>query len=248
MTYRIFCDFDGTVAMDDVTDVLLEAFAAPCWRDIEARWRAGHFGSAECMARQVALMRCSRDALDQALDRVCIDPGFRSFVNFCERIGASLTIVSDGLDYAIKRILERARITSLTIIANRLLFVNDGRYAMLSPNAAPNCASSAGTCKCAATTRFDDTRPAVLIGDGRSDFCVAGVVDFVLAKNALLDFCRAHAIAHAAFSDFSEVPSLLADRFPAATLTAGRGDSHALGRIMNSKGGRTGAELRCGTS
>jgi two-component system, NtrC family, response regulator AtoC len=36
MGYRIVCDFDGTIATSDVTDVLLEVFAAPGWYDIEA--------------------------------------------------------------------------------------------------------------------------------------------------------------------------------------------------------------------
>lgn len=209
MAPRIYCDFDGTITIDDVTDVLLEAFADPAWREIEAQWQAGLIGSATCMARQVAMMRCGRNALDEVLDGIRIDPGFPAFVAFCRYANASLTIVSDGLEYAIERILVRAGIVDLPIIANRLLFLSERRHAMLSPHASPSCSSAAGTCKCAEVDRADRLGPTILIGDGRSDFCAAGRVDFVLAKDALLDFCRARRIPHAAFSNFQEIPDLL---------------------------------------
>ena len=115
MTHQIFCDFDGTISSCDVTDVLLEAFADPGWREIEAQWQAGTIGSAECMARQVALMHCTRDALDYALDSIVIDPGFADFVAFCRRIGASLTVVSDGLLYVVERVLASASIIGLAM-------------------------------------------------------------------------------------------------------------------------------------
>jgi len=205
----IFCDFDGTVAAGDVTDMLLAAFAGPSWHEIEAQWEAGAIGSAICMARQVALMKCSRVALDAVLDGVAIDPAFPAFVAHCQSIGASLTILSDGLDYAIARILARARVTSLPIIANRLLFLDEERHAMVSHHIAAACRSGAGTCKCEAAAQLGGAGLSILIGDGRSDFCAARAVDFVLAKDALLRFCRAQGIAHVPFSDFSQVPNLL---------------------------------------
>lgn len=209
MTHRIYCDFDGTIAHADVTDMLLDAFADPGWREIEDQWRAGLIGSATCMARQVALMRCTREALDTLLDGISIDAAFRDFVTFCHDIGASLTVVSDGLHYVIERILARAQISGVPIVANKLIFLNEGRCAMVSPYSSPNCRSAAGTCKCAAARDENPSGLTVLIGDGQSDFCVAKEVDYVLAKDALLEFCRSESIPHESFSDFSELPGLL---------------------------------------
>ena len=205
----ILCDFDGTIAPCDVTDLLLEFFADPGWRDIEAQWQDGTIGSAICMARQVALMRCSRQALDRVLDAVPIDPGFCGFVEYCRVLGTELVVVSDGLDYAIHRILARAGIHGLEVRANRLLFLNKERFAMVSPHAADNCASAAGTCKCTSVVRRDECR-TILIGDGRSDFCAARAVDFVVAKSALVDFCKSEAISHITFESFAEIPAILA--------------------------------------
>lgn len=214
MAYRIFCDFDGTIASRDVTDMLLEAFAAPAWREIEAQWQAGLIGSADCMARQVALLSASRPALDRLIDTVEIDPGFSGFVAFCRDHDIELTVVSDGLDHAIARILARAGLGDLPVIANRLLFLPQDRHAMLSPHAWPGCRSAAGTCKCrvAGAGSEKDRRTTILIGDGRSDYCVAGIVDLVFAKAGLLDHCRANGITHLPYRDFAEITQLLAER------------------------------------
>jgi 2-hydroxy-3-keto-5-methylthiopentenyl-1-phosphate phosphatase len=44
---RVFVDFDGTISLEDTTDVILERFADPEWRKVEAEWLAGIIGSRE---------------------------------------------------------------------------------------------------------------------------------------------------------------------------------------------------------
>ena len=223
MTLRIYCDFDGTVALGDVTDILLETFAHPSWQAIETEWRSGQIGSATCMARQVELLFCTKETLDRKLDEVGVDPAFAAFAAFCKRIGAALTIVSDGLDYAIKRMLAKAGVDDLPIVANHLLFLGDGRHAMLSPYASADCSTAAGTCKCVIARRGSIHDLRVLIGDGRSDFCVAEKVDFVLAKDRLLDHCRQARLPYAAFVDFSEAATLIGSWLQPPSLSHGAG-------------------------
>ena len=55
---------------------------------------------------------------------------------------------------------------------------------------------------------------AILIGDGRSDYCAAGVVDLVFAKAGLREHCQANGIVHLPYADFAEVTRLLAERLP----------------------------------
>src|SRR5262245_12565255 len=56
---HVFVDFDGTIASLDTTDLLLERFAAPQWRQIEEDWKAGLIGSRECLVRQIDLVRAT---------------------------------------------------------------------------------------------------------------------------------------------------------------------------------------------
>ena len=77
---QIFGDFDGTISIQDATDWILRRFADPAWELIEQEWKRGAIGSAECMQRQIALIRTSQNQLNAALDRIDIDPSFARFV------------------------------------------------------------------------------------------------------------------------------------------------------------------------
>lgn len=211
MQWQIACDFDGTIAVEDVTDSVLDKFAHPTWQEIEADWKAGRIGSRECMARQVDLLRCDPVELDRHLDGIAIDPAFPSFVAFCRRQHLPLRVLSDGLDYAIRRILQRHGLGDLPILANRLEPLAGGRYRLGFPNAADDCAASSGTCKCAAIrTGAVAPRRTLLIGDGASDFCAAASADLVFAKDRLLDHCEEWGLPHVAFADFADARRLLA--------------------------------------
>ena len=208
--WNVFCDFDGTVSRVDVTDSLLEAFALPAWRDLEEEWKAGRIGSLECMQRQVELMRCDRRTLDAHLAQIDIDPAFPAFVAYCEERQLPLQIVSDGMDYVIKFILRRHRLGHLPVYANRLESRGSDQYTLTFPYAHKKCPMAAGTCKChLMEMNWQDGYPALMIGDGASDFCAAQKADMVFAKAKLCDFCRNQGIQYQKFDDFREVLQLI---------------------------------------
>lgn len=208
--WTILCDFDGTIADDDVTDVLLTRLAAPEWERIEADWQLGLIGSRECMTRQVALIDASRQTVDALLDTLTIDPDFPAFVFEARQQGMSVKVVSDGLDYAINRILARHGLSDLPVFANHVVHDGARGWSMSSPHAVVGCAAASGTCKCDIARRHFNT---LLVGDGRSDFCVAGTADYVFAKHHLIGHCRWLGIPHQPITDFHQARSLL-DRLP----------------------------------
>lgn len=208
--WAIACDFDGTIARIDVTDGVLTRFAEAEWEEVEAEWKAGRIGSRECMARQIALVRASRGALDAYLDTVEIDPAFPAFVADCRTRGIPLKVVSDGLDYGIRRILGRHGLGDLHVIANRLVETTPGRWKLEFPYFRENCRALSGTCKCAVAATNEPARRTLLIGDGTSDFCLAGDADYVFAKHKLLAHCLNSGIPHRAFVSFDAARSLLA--------------------------------------
>ena len=220
-SWNILCDFDGTIAVEDVIDSLLDRYGRPGWDALERDWRAGLIGSAECMAGQVALLDMSRDDLQRHLGSLHIDHGFAAFVAATIEHGIPMEIVSDGLDQAIHTILERHGIDGLPTVANRLAQSGPRAWHLSSPFAADGCRS--GTCKCA---RVDAARRrggyTLLIGDGASDFCAADRVDFVFAKNRLIEHCRAAGIPYAPIASFDEalalLPDLLDGRLPPRTV------------------------------
>lgn len=205
---RVLVDFDGTIAPIDTTDLLLERFAEPEWQGIEDDWKAGRIGSRECLVRQIDLVRATPVEMDEFVDAIEIDPGFSRFVNFVQDLGCPIAVVSDGLDRTIGNVLDRNGI-DVDYFANHLEWRGGNRWRLSFPHARSDCSALSGNCKCS----FAEGQPRelkVLIGDGRSDFCLAGRADLVLAKSGLLNHCRKNDLPHIAFDDFNQATTLFA--------------------------------------
>jgi 2-hydroxy-3-keto-5-methylthiopentenyl-1-phosphate phosphatase len=198
-------DFDGTVAPTDTVDALLERFADPEWRLLEDQWVTGQINSQECMAAQIALVSADRPVLEDFLQSVAIDPAFTDFVRYVSTF-ADLAIVSDGLDYPIRYALKDLAVPPIPIYANRLGF-RTGGLDISFPHTDAACAVKSGVCKCAVSRSVDAGRglTTVLIGDGRSDQCIARSAGYVFAKGSLRRFCEEEDIDHTPFDSFADV-------------------------------------------
>src|SRR5262245_39467864 len=230
----VLVDFDGTIAPDDPTDRLLERFADPVWRTVEAEWQAGRMTSRDCMQAQAAMLRATPRQLDAAIRTVEVDAGFHGFVDLCRRRGVDMMIVSHGFDRVLRSVLRRARLP-IPFFANALEWQGEDRWQLALPYGRPACLTGAANCKCAHGL-WRDGRD-IVIGDGRSDFCMAGRAGYVIAKGTLAEFCQARGLAHASFRNFDDVTRRLAEwldldeaRSAAARACPGDGEPAAHGR------------------
>jgi 2-hydroxy-3-keto-5-methylthiopentenyl-1-phosphate phosphatase len=205
---HVFVDFDGTIASLDTTDLLLERFAAPEWRRIEEDWKAGLIGSRECLVRQIDLVRATPAQLDDFIAHIEIDPGVPGFVDLCIEHDHDVTVVSDGLDRTVEAVLRRHDL-DVPFYANHLEWRGDDRWRLRFPHARSDCEALSGNCKC----QFTDSARLdlrIVVGDGRSDFCIARRADLVLAKSALLPHCVETGLPVRAFETFEEAAGILA--------------------------------------
>lgn len=211
---RLYIDFDGTISAADTTDMILESFALPEWQVAEAAWERGEIGSRECMAQQVSCLRVTPAELARMAADIPVDPGFAGFIDLCRRWNMPFTILSDGLDVVARMVLDRLGITA-PILSNRMESLGGDRWQLAFPYADAKCLTRAGNCKCA-SLEAEQRRgaPAILIGDGRSDFCGAGAADQVFAKGRLATYCRDNRIAHVPFDNFTELTDLFRTGLP----------------------------------
>jgi len=205
---HVFCDFDGAITRQDSTDLVLETLADPQWRALQTEWEAGRLSGAECMRGQVALIGGTRADLDAVLDTVEVDPGFSEFVDWSEARGLPLSIVSDGVDYFIARILARRGLQRLPVVANRLLG-RPGAWRLEHPPKPVECVGGNGVCKCAVAVSPPD-EAMIYVGDGRSDFCVSARADVLFAKGTLAAHARATSKDYLPFDTFHDVTRSLA--------------------------------------
>jgi len=198
-------DFDGTLSVRDTVDALLGKFATPEWETIEQKWLAGEISAVECMQQQIRLVKTDHVALESFFRGIQLDASFLPFHEHVSQF-AKIAIVSDGLDHAINVAMRHAAFPELPVYANHLHFVPDGidiSFPLL--NAA--CIAGNGVCKCAVARNLaqDAGGPVVLIGDGKSDACLAKHADVVFAKASLIRYCEEQNIAYHPFESFADV-------------------------------------------
>lgn len=199
-------DFDGTLALGDTVDRLLEKHADPAWERLEADWMANRITAMDCMQQQIGLVRADRATLDQFFGAITIDPHFRAFWEYV-RADAILAVASDGLEHAVRCALQMQSLGDIPVYANKLEFLPEDRISLSFPHRNEACSGGNGMCKCAVGRSLASKRggPVVLVGDGKSDACLAARADVVFAKDWLADHCRQQGIAFLPFHDFADV-------------------------------------------
>jgi 2,3-diketo-5-methylthio-1-phosphopentane phosphatase len=212
MNWVVQCDFNGIVCLEDTTHALLRRFGRPGWQSLEEARELGAIDARECMESQVALLNMSREELNEHLDTLAIDPHFPAFVKSAERRGVQVQIVSDGMDYAIRRILAWHGLGHVPVAANGLVQIGERNWQLLLPRANTACVRANGACKCERPAEQRARYGKVfLVGGSSSDFCAAGKADFVLARGQLAAFCKAQGLAHAPFTGFAKARAIMED-------------------------------------
>jgi 2-hydroxy-3-keto-5-methylthiopentenyl-1-phosphate phosphatase len=226
----VFCDFDGTVTLADVTDCILEELADPSWRELEAAWVGGQIGSRECLQRQLALVQTSPKQLNSLIDGIALDPSFAAFYRFTERIGMPFYVLSDGFDYVIRRVLRRAGVDGELRNGKHLftsaMELEGNRVRVSFPHGPKVCEHGCATCKAAIIQRVGrGHQPVIFIGDGLSDQYAVEHSDLVFAKKQLLAHCQKNKIPCLPFETFAEIEAALEEMF--ATVPGGsKGTAH----------------------
>ncbi|NMC43818.1 MAG: MtnX-like HAD-IB family phosphatase [candidate division Zixibacteria bacterium] len=207
----VFCDFDGTISLQDVGNRLFHHFSDGKSDDPVAKWLSDQIDSRQCLIEEAAVMREVTEAdLHDFIDRFEIDRAFPAFVDFCRTRKWPLYILSDGLDVYIDRLLKRHGLAGLPVFSNRAV-VENGRLRLDWPwidNECDRCAN----CKGFQIRRLRTPgQTAVYIGDGKSDLCALPEADMILAKGFLADHCRQNGIDFVPFNDFAEITDILKD-------------------------------------
>ena len=209
----ILSDFDGTITVKDSLYNFFEQFAPPKWLEIEQLWEDGIIDSKECLVKEFQLIpKLTSEFLDNYLDTVTIDEFFFEFYKYIKQSKIDFYIVSDGVDYFIKKILENNNLKGLHIISNHAEFI-DENFELTFPNSQTNCKKNSGTCKCAVLNKFkNDYDKIIYIGDGTSDFCVAPNTDILFAKKKLENYCQKNNIDFVSYTNFGDVINFLKKR------------------------------------
>ncbi len=204
--YFVAIDFDGTVTDVDIIDAVLQSFARPEWQEVERLWEQGIIGSRECLERQMSMIDQPLGKLLDYIDGFSIDSTFKDFAGYLNARGIPYAIVSDGFQVFIERLLANAGLGQVPVYAN-ILREEGGTMKTVFPYSQPDCNSA--NCKCMAVSDLGRERSLILVGDGRSDFCLAHKSHHVFTKKKLTVYCRENNIPHTPFDNFGEITASL---------------------------------------
>jgi 2-hydroxy-3-keto-5-methylthiopentenyl-1-phosphate phosphatase len=204
-------DYDGTIALSDVSDTVMAEHVPGTWEDMAAAYDAGRLGSRRLMEAEIALIRSDDDgaAIEATAAAQPHDPGFVPFVRRAQAAGIPVEVVSDGFGFFIGPALKRLGIPELPVITATTTFANGGAR-ITFPNGHPRC-FVCGTCKRERVLAQQRAgRVVVFVGDGESDRYAAGYADVIFAKRALVPICLSAGWPFHRWTEFAEIEQWLA--------------------------------------
>jgi len=211
----VISDFDGTICPVDVGSEVLRRFTQKSRDDIDREYVKNSLGSREAYRKIAPLMTVNPDCLQAyVLKRSRIDPFFARFYRLAKKKGVDVKIVSDGLDFYIRAIMEKNRLGEIEFFSNAIEFGRNDSLTFCFPQANELC-GRCGTCK---NKILNDYRlmyeKIIYIGDGHSDICPSRCADLVFAKDVLLRTCEEEGTTpYRPFRNFEEISEYLKKNF-----------------------------------
>jgi 2-hydroxy-3-keto-5-methylthiopentenyl-1-phosphate phosphatase len=188
-TLAVFCDFDGTFAVQDVGSTLARRHAAEIRPALWARYERGEITAWEYNVEIFSSLDLPREEVDAFLRTIELDPGARELVGWCDRNEIPFCVLSDGFDYNLDRLREIHELP-FPYQANHLT-IGDGHWRIEAGRENPECFCGTGLCKSRCIGIFRAQHPGVAvvhIGNGRvSDTCGALAANLTFAKESLAE-------------------------------------------------------------
>ena len=202
----IQCDFDNTIAEDDVSFLLLNAFADGSWRQLLRQYREDKIPVGVFNAKSFAMVRADKQSmLDFILvkNKIRIRPGFKELLTYCAKRGFKFVIVSNGLSFYIEGILRDIGVNNIDVFASQAQFNPEGVEVTYM---GPDGRQLERGFKEAYTELFlSQGYRVVYIGDGKSDRFPASLANYIFARDDLLAYCREKNLDCTPFDDLNDV-------------------------------------------
>jgi 2-hydroxy-3-keto-5-methylthiopentenyl-1-phosphate phosphatase len=200
----IQCDFDGTITEEDVSFTLLDHFAQGDWREFFQQYRENKISVGDFNTKAFAMVKAGREELLEVVrDKVKLRAGLHQLLTYCQSRGFRFLIVSNGLDFYIKSILEGVGLGNIEVHAAQTRFHPDGlEVQYIGPEGTPLNRDF----KEAYTKEFlKQGYQVVYVGNGPSDISPASLAQHVFARDGLLECCRERNLECQPFDDLNDI-------------------------------------------
>jgi 2-hydroxy-3-keto-5-methylthiopentenyl-1-phosphate phosphatase len=204
----IFCDFDGTITLNDNIIAIMKHFQPEGWKDILERAMNQEISIKQTIGSMFALLPSSQQekVTRFALDNMQIRPGFAEFLGFCREQQIQFLVTSGGIDFFVYPTLLPFGIEKEQIFCNMSNF-NQEQIIIEWPHPCDAlCIHDCGMCKATLIRSYPaDRYIRILIGDSITDFAGAKLADYIFARSHLATECSKLHMPYFAYESFFEV-------------------------------------------
>lgn len=204
----IQCDFDGTVTEKDVSFMMLDAYADGDWRQLLRDYQEGRISVGRFNMGAFAMVKADRESMLRVFKgNIAMRPGFVEMVDYCRARGFRFVIVSNGLDFYIKDIMDEISLGDIEIFSARTSFQTDSvQVQYIGPDGNELDDNFKGAY---VDTFLAEGYRIIYMGNGASDIAPATQCHHIFATGTLLEHCRQTNLNCTSFDDFNQVMQTL---------------------------------------
>lgn len=204
----IFCDFDGTITVNDNIVAIMKHFQPPGVDELIRQVIDKEISIRDGVGRMFALLPTSmrEEIVDYAIGNAKIRDGFRELVDYCARENIEFLVTSGGIDFFVYPLLSEFPIPKDHIYCNASDFSGSTIRIEWPHACGPECGNDCGMCKTTIMRRYPPSAyERILIGDSVTDFEGAKLADAVFARSHLVQLCEELGLNYSHFETFHDV-------------------------------------------
>ncbi|GIP37419.1 2-hydroxy-3-keto-5-methylthiopentenyl-1-phosphate phosphatase [Paenibacillus sp. J31TS4] len=206
----VFCDFDGTITVNDNIVEIMKHFHPPGYEKLMAQVTRREMSVREGVGRMFALLRSDQkeEIVAFAKASIRIREGFPELLAYCKEKDIDFLVTSGGIDFFLLPALEPFDLKPEQIYCNASDFSGEHIKVTWPHPCDEECDNNGGCgmCKTTIIRSYPSARYVkFMIGDSISDFPGSKQVDYIFARSHLAEECRSLGMPYMGYETFHDV-------------------------------------------
>lgn len=204
----IFCDFDGTITVNDNIVAIIKHFNPPGWEEIATSVLSQQISIRDGVGQMFRLLPTSKqkEVVEYGINNVQIRDGFAELLQYCKDEQIEFYVTSGGIDFFVFPVLARFGIPEDHIYCNGSDFSGEQIEITWPHPCDGQCTNDCGMCKTTIMRRFPASEyERIIIGDSVTDFEGAKLADTVFSRHYLTEKCKELGLPHTEFTTFHDI-------------------------------------------
>ena len=205
----VFCDFDGTITVNDNIVAIIKHFNPPGWKALVDKVINTELSVQDGVGAMFRLLPSTlKDEVTQyGINNAKIRDGFEQFLMYCKEKNIEFYVTSGGIDFFVYPILSAFNIPEDHIYCNGSDFSGEQIEITWPHTCDDKCPNGkCGMCKTSIIRSYSPEQyERILIGDSVTDFEGAKIADIVFSRSHLTTKCKELNVPSTEYETFFDI-------------------------------------------